>query len=139
MIFYLGKAKTPVLDPSTDMVENNAPWAGYGFETTCKGEMGTFQNSTMYLETNLDGQFTSIAAVTYQPPVKDIEKCTNEATITFHNNYTSAWNETILRCVIEVNNEKLIDAEYVRVVPGTALYFLFICLFYAHFNSISVI
>ena len=109
------------------MVENSEPWAEIGFETRCKGEMGTFQDATMYLETNLDGQFTSVAA-RYQAPVKDSDKCTNEATLIFDNKYTSAWNETILRCVIETKDKKLIDAEYVRVVPGTALYSWF-CLF----------
>jgi hypothetical protein len=100
------------------MVENSVPWAGYGFETTCKGEMGTFQDSTIYLESNVEGNYTKIADAIMQPPTKDLEKCTNIATVTFHNKYTSAWNNTILRCVVETDDEKLMDAEYVRVVPG---------------------
>jgi hypothetical protein len=99
------------------MVENSPPWSGYGFETTCKGEMGTFQDSIIYLESNINGNFTKIVGVT-MPPTKDLEKCTNIAMVTFHNTYTSAWNDTILRCVVETDDEKLMDAEYVKVVPG---------------------
>jgi hypothetical protein len=104
------------------MVENSDPWAGYGFETTCKGEMGTFQDSLIYLESNINGTFRTVVLdgsfTTVLPPTKDLEKCTNIATVLFHNKYTSAWNNTILRCVVETDDEKLMDAEYVTVVPG---------------------
>ncbi|XP_053403781.1 uncharacterized protein LOC123554697 isoform X2 [Mercenaria mercenaria] len=111
------KPQAPVLDPSSDMVENSDPWAGLGFETRCTGELGS-QNASIYLESNVDGKFkvevTSLVSAKF-----NLEQCSNIATIKFDNKYTTEWNGTIIRCVIKTEEEKLMDAEYVTVVPET--------------------
>ncbi|XP_053403777.1 uncharacterized protein LOC123554699 isoform X2 [Mercenaria mercenaria] len=110
------KALAPVLDPSSDMVENSDPWVGIGFETVCTGELGS-QNASVYLESNADGRFKKI-----ELPISSeykLNECSNFATIKFNNKYTADWNGTVIKCVIETEEEKLMDAEYVTVVPET--------------------
>ncbi|XP_045202508.2 uncharacterized protein LOC123555987 [Mercenaria mercenaria] len=110
------KALATVLDPSSDMVENSIPWAGIGFETVCTGELGS-QNASIYLESNVDGEFKKIGS----PSSSEfkLNECSNLATVNFNNKYTADWNGTVIRCVIETEEEKLMDAEYVTVVPET--------------------
>lgn len=114
-----------MLDPSSDMVENTVVWGDAGFDTRCTGELG-FKNATIYMQVaHRDGTVTNITRNVVTSSY-DVKMCSNKQTIKFDQQYTSSWNGSIIRCIVDTGEETYVDAEYVRVVPGLCLNILFV-------------